>query len=157
MVSGWTAYKCARAMNLSASPHEHRIRGVGRAEAIGSDDDKPAGSGHALAIIVPTAIGWPAVASAMLVPKLIADAGENASLRFLDFFTANIRNPNTRAAYAVAVRAARGGAHAPRLGLRRSSSAAATEPRPPNSTSPTSTSHPWSRSNRRPSRLSPRN
>src|SRR5271167_1130470 len=40
-----------------------------------------------------------------LVPQLIADAGENASLRFLDFFTANIRNPNTRAAYAVAVRA----------------------------------------------------
>jgi integrase len=39
-----------------------------------------------------------------LVPKLIADAGENASLRFLDLFTANIRNPNTRAAYAVAVR-----------------------------------------------------
>ena len=28
--------------------------------------------------------GWPAVASAMLVPKLIADAGDNASLRFLD-------------------------------------------------------------------------
>jgi hypothetical protein len=89
------------------------------AEAIGSDDDKPAGSGHALAIIVPTAIGWPAVASAMLVPKLIADAGDNASLRFLDFFTANIRNPNPRAAYAVADRAARGDAHAPRLGLRR--------------------------------------
>jgi integrase/recombinase XerD len=37
------------------------------------------------------------------VPKLIADAGENASLRFLDFFTANIRNPNV--AYFVAVRA----------------------------------------------------
>jgi hypothetical protein len=33
-----------------------------------------------------------------LVPRLIADAGENASLRFLDFFTANIRNPNTRGA-----------------------------------------------------------
>jgi hypothetical protein len=30
--------------------------------------------------------------------ELIADAGEHASLRFLDFFTANIRNPNTRAA-----------------------------------------------------------
>src|SRR5208337_3795232 len=44
-------------------------------------------------------------ASSMLVPRLIADAGEQASLRFLDFFTANIRNPNTRAAYAVAVRA----------------------------------------------------
>jgi hypothetical protein len=60
------------------------------------------GSGQALAIIVPTAIVRPAAASAMLVPKLIADAGKEASLRFLDFFTANIRNPNTRAAYAVA-------------------------------------------------------
>jgi hypothetical protein len=75
------------------------------AGAVGSDNDKPAGSGHALAIIVPTTLLRPAVASAMLVPRLIADAGENASLRFLDFFTANIRNPNTRAAYAVAVRA----------------------------------------------------
>src|ERR1700727_2869445 len=37
-------------------------------------------------------------------PRLSSDAGENAGLRFLDFFTANIRNPNTRAAYAVAVR-----------------------------------------------------
>ena len=50
---------------------------------------------------MPTAIVWRAAASAMLVPRLIADAGENANLRFLDFFTANIRNPNTRAAYAV--------------------------------------------------------
>jgi hypothetical protein len=40
-----------------------------------------------------------------LVPALIAAEGEAAALRFLDFFTANIRNPNTRAAYAVAVRA----------------------------------------------------
>ena len=63
------------------------------------------GADQALAIIVPTAIVRRAAASAMLVPRLIADAGENASLRFLDFFTANIRNPNTRAAYAVAVRA----------------------------------------------------
>jgi site-specific recombinase XerD len=47
----------------------------------------------------------PAATSAMLVPRLIADADENASLRFLDFFTANIRNPNTRAACAVAVHA----------------------------------------------------
>jgi hypothetical protein len=29
--------------------------------------------------------------------------GERASLRFIDFFTAHIRNPNTRAAYGVAV------------------------------------------------------
>ena len=82
MASGWTITS-ARAMNFSASPHEHRIREG--AEAIGSDNDKPAGSGHALAIIVPTAIVRPAVASAMLMPKLIADAGDNASLRLLDF------------------------------------------------------------------------
>jgi hypothetical protein len=37
------------------------------------------GSGHALAIIMPTAIVQPAVAAAMLVPKLFVDAGENAS------------------------------------------------------------------------------
>ena len=78
---------------------------LAEAETVGSDNDKPAGSGHALAIIVPTTLLRPAAASALLVPKLIADAGENASLRFLDFFTANIRNPNTRVAYAVAVRA----------------------------------------------------
>ena len=73
-------------------------------EAIGSDEPA-AGPSQALAIIVPTTLVRPAAASAMLVPRLIADAGEQASLRFLDFFTANIRNPNTRAAYAVAVRA----------------------------------------------------
>ena len=38
------------------------------------------------------------------VPVLIAAAGERARLRFIDFFTAHIRNPNTRAAYGVAVR-----------------------------------------------------
>lgn len=34
------------------------------------------------------------------VPALIAGAGERAAWRFLEFFTVNIRNPNTRAAYA---------------------------------------------------------
>ena len=43
-------------------------------------------------------------AATMLVPAMVAAAGERAALRFIDFFTANIRNPNTRAAYAVAVR-----------------------------------------------------
>jgi integrase/recombinase XerC len=33
---------------------------------------------------------------------LIAEAGERAELRFLEFFTANIRNPHTRRAYAQA-------------------------------------------------------
>jgi site-specific recombinase XerD len=34
------------------------------------------------------------------VPALISEAGERAGMRFLEFFTANIRNPNTRRAYA---------------------------------------------------------
>ena len=34
---------------------------------------------------------------------MIAGAGERAALRFIDFFTAHIRIPNTRAAYAVAM------------------------------------------------------
>jgi site-specific recombinase XerD len=43
-------------------------------------------------------------AAQLPVPAMIACAGERASLRFIDFFTAHIRNPNTRAAYGVAVR-----------------------------------------------------
>ncbi len=35
-----------------------------------------------------------------LIPSLIANAGEQAAWRYVDFFTANIRNPNTRRAYA---------------------------------------------------------
>jgi len=34
------------------------------------------------------------------VPALVAAAGERASMRFLEFFAANIRNPHTRRAYA---------------------------------------------------------
>lgn len=37
------------------------------------------------------------------VPAIITRAGENATWRFVEFFTANIRNRNTRAAYAHAV------------------------------------------------------
>lgn len=37
------------------------------------------------------------------VPAVIAGAGEKAGRRFIEFFTANIRNPNTRVAYARAV------------------------------------------------------
>jgi len=39
----------------------------------------------------------------LIVPAIIADLGDNATKRFLEFFTANISNPNTRAAYAQAV------------------------------------------------------
>ena len=64
------------------------IEAAVEAEAVELDNNKSAEPSQALAIIVPTAIVRPAAASAMLVPKLIGDAGENASLRFLDFFTA---------------------------------------------------------------------
>ena len=43
-------------------------------------------------------------ATGLPVPPMVAGAGERASLRLIDFFTAHIRNPNTRAAYGVAVR-----------------------------------------------------
>jgi site-specific recombinase XerD len=36
------------------------------------------------------------------LPRLIDDAGGQARVRFLEFFTANIRNPNTRRSYAKA-------------------------------------------------------
>ncbi|MEZ5653729.1 MAG: tyrosine-type recombinase/integrase [Burkholderiaceae bacterium] len=38
-------------------------------------------------------------ASAASIPALYARAGERACTRFIEFFTANIRNPNTRRAY----------------------------------------------------------
>ena len=41
--------------------------------------------------------------SQTLIPVQVAAAGEEAAIRFIEFFTANIRNPNTRAAYARAV------------------------------------------------------
>src|SRR6516225_6354852 len=48
----------------------------------------------------------PALARAGLetLPAAIAAAGARTSERFIDFFTANIRNRNTRMAYALAVR-----------------------------------------------------
>jgi integrase len=45
-----------------------------------------------------TAIATPA--DTYLVPALIADLGDQAGWRYVEFFTANIRNPHTRRAYA---------------------------------------------------------
>ncbi len=42
--------------------------------------------------------------TAFLVPASVAQAGPSATERFLEFFAAQIRNPNTRLAYARAVR-----------------------------------------------------
>jgi hypothetical protein len=38
--------------------------------------------------------------SSLAVPGLVADIGQPAARRYVEFFTANIRNPNTRRAYA---------------------------------------------------------
>jgi hypothetical protein len=43
------------------------------------------------------------VAASIVVPRVIADAGDQAARRFLEFFAATIRNKNTRAAYYHAV------------------------------------------------------
>lgn len=42
--------------------------------------------------------------TSVVVPAIIDDAGERARYRFIEFFTANIRNKNTRLAYARALR-----------------------------------------------------
>jgi site-specific recombinase XerD len=44
------------------------------------------------------------VGTAIALPTIITAAGDQASRRFVEFFTANIRNPNTRRAYARAAR-----------------------------------------------------
>jgi len=44
------------------------------------------------------------VGATIALPTIITAAGERASRRFIEFFTANIRNPNTRRAYARAAR-----------------------------------------------------
>jgi Phage integrase, N-terminal SAM-like domain len=52
------------------------------------------------AIVRPTALTATTDAELHLVPALIADAGDAAGWRYVEFFTANIRNPHTRRAYA---------------------------------------------------------
>lgn len=55
------------------------------------DDDRPTQ--------VTVAAGLASPGSAMLLPALVADAGQQAARRFLEFFVATIRNANTREAY----------------------------------------------------------
>ncbi len=52
--------------------------------------------------LVPTGRQLPAIIAGQL-PKLFVDAGDQVCRRFIEFFTANIRNRNTREAYARAV------------------------------------------------------
>ena len=52
------------------------------------------------AIIEPAALPTPAPADTYIVPALIADLGDQANWRYVEFFTANINNDHTRRAYA---------------------------------------------------------
>src|SRR2546425_5842197 len=57
---------------------------------------------HELVPMMPsTAVEW--TAGSVFVPTIIADAGDQAARRFLEFFAATIRNKNTRMAYYRAV------------------------------------------------------
>lgn len=49
--------------------------------------------------LIPLKNGQLATTGLPVLPNLVAKAGELAAKRFLEFFTAHIRNPNTRAAY----------------------------------------------------------
>jgi site-specific recombinase XerD len=50
------------------------------------------------AVVHPTALATPA--DTYIVPALVAALGDQAGWRYVEFFTANIRNPHTRRAYA---------------------------------------------------------
>ena len=50
------------------------------------------------AIIIPGALATPA--DTYIVPALVADLGQAAGWRYVEFFTANINNDHTRRAYA---------------------------------------------------------
>ena len=51
----------------------------------------------------PPAVPVPSGHRHLIVPGLVADQGDDAATRFIEFFTANIRNANTRQAYGRAV------------------------------------------------------
>jgi site-specific recombinase XerD len=62
------------------------------------DPDTSPETSTSLTIIQPTAVATPT--ETHLVPALIADLGDQAGWRYVEFFTANIRNPHTCRAYA---------------------------------------------------------
>jgi site-specific recombinase XerD len=61
------------------------------------------GGGKVESKIVPVATRDISATGATQLPAIISADGEKASVRFMEFFTANIRNRNTREAYARAV------------------------------------------------------
>ena len=100
MIDGYAAPILGGANRRPQSPHLYgtvSVTGEGGHMAESEIPDGGLGKTTEVTILEPAA-------GSMLVPAMVAAAGERAALRFIDFFTANIRNPNTRAAYGVAVR-----------------------------------------------------
>ena len=62
---------------------------------------KPCKNSFLLTLLLLLAAACP-VSAAETIDQLIAGAKKEARTRFLEFFTVNIRNPNTRAAYTCA-------------------------------------------------------
>jgi hypothetical protein len=52
-----------------------------------------------MVVDVVTAVTTSTLSSSLVVPAMIAEAGDRAARRFLDFFAASIENDNTRMAY----------------------------------------------------------
>src|ERR1051325_7248265 len=63
-------------------------------------ESEPTSTDQLPAVLPPAAPPSEVAAFHAMIPTLIADAGDQASWRYIDFFTSNIRNPNTRRAYA---------------------------------------------------------
>ena len=70
------------------------IRAGGHSERARRTEEPAAGDHHDRPRSPPTS------ARLNVVPALIADLGDEAAWRYVEFFTANIRNPHTRRAYA---------------------------------------------------------
>ncbi|WP_158933283.1 hypothetical protein [Acidisphaera sp. S103] len=66
-----------------------------------TDESDPSKPDQLPALVSPTAaISFTTVLpEGALIPSMVAEAGESAAWRYVDFFTSNIRNPNTRRAY----------------------------------------------------------
>ena len=84
----------------SFAPFDPERHGEGGMAVEGDTEtgDRTMEPSKALAIGEPTVVALRPTGT--LVPRLIAVESEAAALRYLDFFTANIRNPHTRRAYA---------------------------------------------------------
>lgn len=59
---------------------------------------------HKSSALVKTASDRSLTISPLLVTALVSHSGEQASHKFIEYFIGQIRNPNTRQAYAQAVR-----------------------------------------------------